>query len=181
MKKFTIFLLVAALVLGVSGMAGATVVTLEDTSQTTTFTATVAEQADVTVPATVTFTVNDVTSSTNGTGFVSATSIVLDDGHFLKISLKGNAAAFTPPGGVTTWDASDVSWAAGTWTNGTGNAASLSDTANTYVLVATSNANAASTSSTITFTLAAKAAASPAIWAGDHTLTATWKFESLAP
>lgn len=178
MKKLTMFLLVAVLVLGVSVMAGAIVVTLPDTSQTTTFTATVAEQADVTVPATVTFTVNDVTSTTNGTGAVSATSIVLADTKQLKISLQGNAASFTPPAaGGTTWDVGDVSWAAGTWTNGTGAAGTLSSAA--YVVVATSAANAPSTGSTITFTLAAKAAADPAVKAGDHTLIATWKFESL--
>lgn len=178
MKKFTIFLLVVALVLGVSGMAGAAVVTLEDTSQTTTFTATVAEQADVTVPGTVTFTVSDVTSSTAGTGAVSVTSIVLADTKTLKISLQGSAAAFTPPAvGGTTWDVGDVSWAAGTWDSGTGAAGTLLSTG--YTEVSTSAANPVSQGSTITFTLAAKATASPAVKAGDHTLTATWKFESL--
>jgi len=178
MKKLTMFLLVAILVLGASVIAGAVVVTLPDESQTTTFTATVAEQADVTVPATVTFTVNDVTTTTAGTGAVSATSIVLADTKTLKIYLQGDAASFTPPAaGGTTWDVGDVSWAAGAWTNGTGASGTLSNVA--YNEVATSAANAPSTSSTITFTLAAKATADPAVKAGDHALTATWKFESL--
>jgi len=181
MKKFTIFLLVAVLVLGVSVMAGAEVVTLPGTAtQTTTFTAIVAEQADVTVPATVIFNILDVTNSTTGTGAVSATSIVLFNTKSLMISLQGDAAAFTPPtGGTTTWAVGDVSWAAAPWDNGTSASGTLSNTA--YNEVATSVANAPSTGSTttITFTLAAKAAASPAIWAGNHTLVARWKFESL--
>jgi len=180
MKKITVFLLVSILVLSLSAAAGAAVVTLPDETQSTTFTATVSEQADVTVPATVTFTVTDVTSTTDGTGDVSVTSIVLTDGNALKISLQGDAAAFTPPAaGGTTWDVGDVSWAAGTWTNGTGAAGTLNNTA--YTEVASTSANAVSTSSTVTFTLAAKAAADPAIKAGDHTLAATWKFESFTP
>jgi len=175
MKKLTIFLLVVGLVLGLSAIAVAVVVTLPDEMQTTTFTATVSEQADVTVPGTVTFNVTDVTSTTDGTGTVTVTSIVLIDRNALKISLKGNAAAFTPPAGETTWDVGDVSWTAGVWTNGTGAPGTLSEA---HTEVATSDENAPSTSSTITFTLAAKAAASPAIFAGDHILTATWKFES---
>ena len=177
MKKITIFLLVAVLVLGISIMAGAFVVTLTDTSQTTTFTATVAEQADVTVPATVTFIVNDVTTTTAGMGAVSVTSIVLFDGNALRISLQGNAAAFTPPAaGGTTWGVGDVSWAAGAWTNGTGAAGTLDNTA--YNVVVSSDANASSIGSTITFTLAAKATVDRA---GNHDLTATWKFESFTP
>jgi len=181
MKKITVFLLVSVLVLGLSAAAGATVVALPDETQSTTFTATVSEQAVVTVPTDVTFDVTDVTSTTDETGEVSATSIVLTDGNALKIWLKGNAAAFTAPAtGGTTWDVGDVSWLAGIWTNsGTGAAGTLSNA--DYVLVATSADNAPSTSSTITFTLAAKAAADPAIKAGDHTLTATWKFESFTP
>lgn len=179
MKKLAV-LLGVVLILGLAGIAGATVVTLPDETQSTTFTASVSEQADVTVPATVTFTVADVTSTTDSTGEVSVTSIVLTDGNALKISLQGDAAAFTPPAaGGTTWDVGDVSWAAGTWTNGTGAAGTLN--ASTYTEVASTSANAVSTSSTITFTLAAKAAADPAIKAGDHTLAATWKFESFTP
>jgi len=114
MKKITVFLLVSILVLSLSAAAGAAVVTLPDETQSTTFTATVSEQADVTVPADVTFPVTDVTTTTDATGDVSVTSIVLTDGNALKISLKGDAEAFTPPAtGGTTWDVGDVSWAAG--------------------------------------------------------------------
>lgn len=175
MKKLNVFLLVAVLVLGVSVMAGALEVTLPDESQTTTFTATVAEQADITVPATVTFTVNNVSASTPGSGDVSVTSIVLFDGNALKISLKADADDFTAAtGGTVTWAASDISWVAGIWTNnGIGVPGTLSTA---YAEVATSADNAPSTSSTIAFILAAKPTVNRA---GNHTLTATWKFEAL--
>lgn len=177
MKKITIFLLVSILALGLNAAAGAAVVTLPDESGTTTFTATVAEQANVSVPANIAFTVNDVSSSTDGTGDVSASTIVLNDGNALKISLKANASTFTAAtGGTVTWDASDVSWTAGTWTNGAGSSGTLDSAA--YNEVAHSDANASSTGSTITFTLAAKATVDRA---GDHTLAATWKFESYTP
>ena len=175
MKKLNLFLLVAVLVLGVSVMSGALEVNLPDESQTTTFTATVAEQADITVPDEVIFYVNNVSASTPGSGDVSVTSIVLFDSNALKISLKADADDFTAAtGGTVTWAASDISWAADTWTNsGIGVPGILSTT---YAEVATSADNATSTSSTITFTLAAKPTVDRA---GDHTLTATWKFESL--
>lgn len=180
MKKFTIFFLVAVLVLGLSGMAGAAVVTLTtpDESQATTFTATVAEQAAVTVPAGVAFSVGNVATSTASSAqTVTVTQIVLTNGKAIKIWLKANAATFTKPGGSVTWADSDVTWNAATWSaSGTGNADTLDEE---YALVATSPANPASLSSTnLVFTLAAKATVDRA---GDHTLAATWKFESFTP
>lgn len=47
-----------------AGLFAQTTVVLPDSSQTTTVTANVAEQAKVTVPAGVTFNVNDISSST---------------------------------------------------------------------------------------------------------------------
>jgi len=149
-----------------ASLAGATVVTLPNVAQGSTFTATVSEQANVSVSAAIAFAVDDVTSATVNTAdaSVSATVIVLTNGNALKIELTGDAETFTPPAaGGTTWDVEDVSWDAATWTNGTGNAASLSATGGTYTEVAHSSANAASCASTdLTFTLAAKAAADPA-------------------
>ncbi|MDI6827733.1 MAG: hypothetical protein QME62_04525 [Armatimonadota bacterium] len=178
MKKAAVIM---SMMLVASGV-WATVVTLPDTSQTTTFTATVSEQANVSVPASVTFTVNNVsenTSSTNQT--VSATSIVLSDGKKLRIEIAPNAANFTPPsGGSVTWASSDISWNAPTWTGGTGNAASMSANVGTYTKVAdmaTANAGEVSTSALV-FTLAAKATVDRA---GNHTLEATWKFSSFTP
>lgn len=177
----TIWLVAVVLGLLVSaGLASAAVVTLPDETQSTTFTATVSEQANVSVPATVTFTVTDVSSSTVASdATVSATTIVLTDGNALKISLKGDAADFTPPtGGTNTWAVGDVSWDTGaTWTGITGGAGTAGTLATAYGTVATSDANVTALSTTsLTFTLAADATVDRA---GDHTLAATWKFESL--
>ncbi|MCL6518270.1 MAG: hypothetical protein K6T99_00390 [Armatimonadetes bacterium] len=178
MRKVAVIL---SMMLANSGLWAA-VVTLPDTSQTTTFTATVAEQANVTVPASVTFSVNDVSTSTNSANqTVSATSIVLSDGKKLRIEIAPNAANFTPPsGGSVTWASSDISWNAPSWTGGTGNAASMSDAVGTYTKVAdmsTANASEVSTNALV-FTLAAKSTVDRA---GDHTLQATWRFSSFTP
>jgi hypothetical protein len=153
-------------------------VSLTDTSQTTTLTATVSEQARVTVPAGVTFTVTDVASATAaGAASVTVSSIVLSTAtKQLNVSLQANAASFTPPVvGATTWSASDVSWDAPSWTNATGATGTLNSAA--YNTVATCAADAAACSTTdLVFTLGAN----PAIQrAGNHTLVVTWKFESI--
>ena len=178
MRK-TIWLVAVAIgLLLTASLANATVVTLPNETQSTTFTATASEQADVTVPATVTFAVTDVSSATQSTESVSATSIVLTNGNALKISLQASAADFTAAtGGTNTWEDGNVSWNAATWTNGTGTSGTLINTS--YTQVAYTSANAASTStSNLIFTLAADATVDRA---GDHTLASTWKFESYTP
>lgn len=153
-------------------------VTLTDTSQTTTLTATVSEQARVTVPAGIAFTVNDVASNTAATAAsVTVQSIVLATAtKQLQVSVQANAATFTPPSvGDVTWDAGDVTWNAATWTNATGASGTLSSAA--YGTVATCAAGAADCSTTgLVFTLGAKPTVNRA---GSHTLVVTWKFESI--
>ena len=137
------------------------------------------ETADVTVPATVNFFVYDIGNSTaSDSESVSATDLTLDAGHALNISLQADAPDFTPPvGGATTWAAGGISWNAATWSNGSGTSGTLSNTA--YNEVARSDVDATSTStSNLTFTLAAKSTVSRA---GEHSLSATWKFESFTP
>ena len=112
-----------------AGASAQTSVTLPDSSQTTTMTASVSEQAQVTVPAGVTFSVNNVASTTDASAAsVSVANIVLATAtKQLKISLKAGAASFTPPvGGATTWSAVDVSWNAGSWTSATSATGTLS-------------------------------------------------------
>jgi hypothetical protein len=167
------------LILALSSAAAAqTTVTLPDTSQTTTMSASVNEQARVTVPATVTFTVSNIAVSTAAAAVtVTADQIVTASAtKQLKISLQANAASFTPPvAGAVTWTASDVSWNAPSWTNATGTAAALSNSS--YNTVATCQADATSCSTTgLVFTLGAK----PTVQrSGAHTLVVTWKFESI--
>ena len=180
MRRLWLFLsVVGALVAMGSTAVVAVVVPLPDTSQTTLLTASVGTQADVSVPSGVSFSVVNAQHSTDSVvQSVSATSLVLDTGHVLKISLQANAASFTKPvGGTITWSASDVSWNAPAWTGGTGSTGSLSNTA--YNTVATSTVNAAALSTTaLKFTLAAKPTVDRA---GDHTLVCTWKFDCVSP
>jgi len=153
-------------------------VTVTDTSQTTTLTANVSEQARVTVPAGVSFNVSDVASSTAASAAsVTVQSIVLATAtKQLKVSLQAGAASFTPPEvGATTWAAGDVTWNAATWTNATGSTGTLSNGA--YADVATCAADAAGCSTAgLVFTLDGNAAVKRA---GSHTLVVTWKFESI--
>ena len=153
-------------------------VSLPDTSQTTTLTATVSEQARVTVPAGVTFNVTNVGAITAATAAsVSIDNIVLSTAtKQLRVSLQANAASFTPPvGGATTWDAADVSWNAATWTSATGAGGTLSSAA--YTEIATCDADTADCSTTaLVFSLGAKSTVQRA---GNHTLVVTWRFESI--
>lgn len=153
-------------------------VTLTDTSQTTTLTANVSEQASVTVPAGVTFNVTDVTSSTAAAAAtVTVESIVLATAtKQMRVSLQANAASFTPPSvGATTWSAGDVTWNAATWTNAAGASGTLSNAA--YGTIATCTAGVSDCSTTdLVFTLGAGPTVNQA---GSHTLVVTWKFESI--
>jgi hypothetical protein len=176
---------VAVVVCGLPQSADAqTAVAIPDMNQTTTLTATVSEQARVTVPAGISFSVDNVNTSTSqGNVAISVQNIALTTAtKQLRISLTANAASFTPPeAGATTWVAGDVSWNSGpgggpnAWQNATGSAGTLSSAA--YNTVATCNADTTSCSILkLSFTLAAKPAVKRS---GAHTLTVTWKFESI--
>lgn len=163
--------------------AAQTNVQLPNTAQTTTFTAAVSEQARVTLPAAVTFNVTNINVSTPAPSVpVSIQNIVLATAtKQVRIALRANASAFTAPvTGATTWSASDVSWSSpnggpNQWvnavrTNGSLNATSFTD-------VATCDPDVSSCSSSgVTLTLAAKASVKRS---GIHTLTVTWKIESI--
>ena len=181
----TVCVAAAVLVLLSCGAASAqTAVILPDAAQATTFTAAVAEQARVTVPAGILFNVTNINSSTTDANVaISVQNIVLTSAtKQLRISVAANAPSFTPPlAGVSTWSASDVSWTAGPgggpnrWQNATGSAGTLSSAA--YQTVATCNADTSSCSiSKLSVTLAAKPTVKRS---GSHTLVVTWKFESI--
>src|SRR4051794_18234306 len=140
------------------GCLAASADTLPSTLNSTTLTATVSEQAVISVPASLTFTVTDVNTTTAvSSGTVSCTNIVLNNTKTLKMSLQANAAAFTPPaGGAVTWSASDVTWNTGSWGVGpTESSGTLSSAA--YGAVVQTTANATSLSGSFTLTLASKA------------------------
>jgi len=166
------------LIAGVTAAGAQTTVTLPDTSQTTTLTATVGDQARVTVPTGVSFTVSDITSSTVASpATVTVSNIVLATASKqLRMSLQAEAAAFTPPvGGAASWAASDVTWAAASWTNASGAAGTLSNSAYNAVATCTADVSSCSTSG-LTFTLAANTSVKRS---GNHTLVVRWKLESI--
>jgi hypothetical protein len=160
-----------------SASAQATV-PLADTTQTTVLTAVVNEQAKVTFPSGVTFTVNDVTGPTIGSvAGVTISNIVLATAtKQLKVSVQADAAAFTPPVvGAATWSAGDVTWSASTWSSATGAAGTLSNSAYNEVTTCAAAAANCSTSGVV-FTLAPK----PTVQrSGSHTLTVRWKVEAI--
>ena len=174
-KVYAVYRIFAAaiIILLFAGTASAAVVTLPNETQTTSFAATVSSQANVTIPAGITFTVTNVSADTaSAAQTVNASVIVVPNGNELYFQIKANAANFTPAtGGTVTWAATDVTWNAATWTNGSGSSGTMSSAA--YNLVSLSNANPGSTStSNLVFTLGDKATVDRA---GNHTLVCTWK------
>jgi hypothetical protein len=155
-----------------------TTVQLPDESQQTTLTASVTEQASVTVPANISFDVMDIAQDTAATAAtVTVSNIVLATAtKQLQISAKADSASFSPPvSGATTWSAADVSWNAASWTNAAGASGALSSSA--FTEVASCDQDAATCSTTgLVFTLGAKTTVKRS---GDHTLSVTWKFESI--
>ena len=174
--------LLAAILCAPGEVVAQTVIGLPNTGTTSTLTASVSEQASVTLPASVTFNVSNISGSTNAaTQTISIQNIVLATAtKQLTISLIANAASFSPPvAGAATWSASDVSWSApgggpNAWVNAVRNNGTLSSAA--YPLVATCNAETSSCSTTgFQMTLGPKTTVKRS---GAHTLTVTWKFEA---
>ena len=178
MKRIVLFLAVALLWTVPLAARAATTIPVPDTSQTTTFSASVDEQCSITVPNDVIFVVTDVATQTTTSGVtLSVSDIVLATAtKQLKISIQANAASFTPPVALaTTWAAGDITWEDSTWTNATGAAGTMSNTA--YHELATADADVATCAGTdIVFHLAAKSTVKRS---GDHTLDCTWKIESI--
>jgi hypothetical protein len=156
-----------------------TSVTLTDTTQTTTLTATVAEQAVVSVPAAMSITVNNVNvANARPNQIVTVSNLVLATAtKQLRISVQANAESFTKPAAATTtWSASDVSWTTTqAWTNATASDGTLSDSAYNVVAICTAGVTSCSTDR-LKFTLAAN----PSITiSGTYTIGIVWKFESI--
>jgi hypothetical protein len=170
--------MIVALTIITAGLVSAqTVLPLPNETGTSTLTATVSEQGSFSVPSTVNFNVTNILVTTPSSPVsVTATNLVLATASkTLHIMVRGNGPVFTPSVAATpTWVVADVSWAAATFTNGTGVIGTL---AQTYVAVATCAADVASCGTTnMVFTLAANPAVTRS---GAHTLVITWKFESI--
>lgn len=180
MKRAIVRLVGAGLLLVAlpSSMAAQIVVVLPSTSLSTTMTATVSEQARVTVPSGVTFAVGDIGTSTNAApATVTIDQIVLaTPTKQLQISIQAAAASFTPPVvAAPTWSASNVSWNAATWTQATGSSGTLSSSSYNTVATCAAGVSGCSTSQLV-FTLGANTDIANS---GSHTLSVTWKIESI--
>ena len=134
------------------------------------------ESISVTIPSSVSFDVDDVTTATIGAPnpfTISFSSILILPLHRVKISVKANSAGFTPPSG-TAIPAANVSWTITGATGGSGSSGTLSSSAFTQVYL--SNTLPSSGSVGIRWSLAAPGTG---IRAGNHNLTVTWKLEAL--
>jgi len=161
----------------------ASILTLPDTSQTSTFQATIGEQINVVVPTIISFgniTIggnNSSVAATSAAQTVSITGATLASGQTVKISLEANAANFTDGAGPT-FAASDVSWNAATWTLATGALGTLKNTAFTQVAQSVVAPVGTIGTTNLVFTLGVHNFGAVAVQAGPQTLVATWQFQS---
>ena len=136
------------------------------------------ESVDITLPATVSFNVRDVTATTTGSPNPTTISFIdaqLTSGKAFRISVKADAIGFTPPSGAAI-PASYVSWTTSGAAGGSGSNGTLSF--DTYNQVYQSNINPVTGSVDISWNLAA---ADTGVHAGEHILTLRWKLESVTP
>jgi hypothetical protein len=137
-----------------------------------------ADSVDVNIPSFLGFDVQDVTQATTGSPdpfTVAFSNAVLTSGNTLRISVIASAPSFTPPAGPAI-PVSNVTWTPTGAVHGSGNPGTLSGTV--YSDVYDSAANATSGSVNLSFSLAAPGGG---IRAGNHTVSATWKIESVSP
>ena len=132
------------------------------------------ETVRITLPASVTFAVTNV--SANTVGAPNPTSIMFNQasliaGHGVRISVKADSD-FVPPSG-TAIPASKVSWTITNAVQGVGSNGVLSTSA--YGQVYQGNANKPTGSVNVSWTLAAPGTS---VRAGNHTMTMRWKMES---
>ena len=177
--KAVLALTVASLaVAAAAGADPAISLSLPDTSRTTTAVAVIIEQVLVTVPATITFAVTDISVATPSTvaSPVSVTNIVLATlTKQLKISIKAGGLTFT--GSTTPFNASDIRWTGGTWTNAISQPSGGTGLTTTYKEIATCTAGALACATTdAVFSLASNTSIA---LSGTQSLTISWKFESI--
>jgi len=138
------------------------------------------ETVNITLPGAVSFAVINVSTATTGgpnPATITYDSASLTSGHYMRISIEADSANFTRPAAAGgSIPAGNVSWTAGGATGGTGYGGTLSATM--YTRVFDSETDPSVGSANLTWTLAAPG---DTVRAGDHTLTATWKIESMAP
>jgi hypothetical protein len=134
-----------------------------------------AQTVTVSVPASVTFNVTNVGVDTAGS---PAPTRVTFSGllalNTLRISIKADAAAFTPPSPSSGIPASNVRWTTSNSSGGTGSNGSVSSAVWTQLFQSALLATSGGVD--VTWTLGAPGGG---IRAGNHTLTIRYKFEAM--
>ena len=129
----------------------------------------------VSVPATVSFTVTNISETTVGTPAPTTIQVVnplgFANGDKVRISIKSDTADFSGPGG-TAISASAITWTA-TATGGNPSNGTLSST--TYAEVFRSTGKSAAGMAFLTWRVGPISASG--VRAGTHTLNVRWKFE----
>jgi hypothetical protein len=137
------------------------------------------DKVDITIPASVSFAVNNISATTTGTPVtftVSFSNAKLKHTDALRISVMANSTAFTPPNGTTQIPASTVTWTTSNAVHGAGSNGTLNATQFTQVYQ--SDLDPSSGSVAITWRLTG---APVGIHSGSHTLSLTWKLEAVTP
>lgn len=138
------------------------------------------ETVQVVLPTSVTFSVFDVSTSAAGSPNptrLEFSSIDLQAGNALRVSVQAEASTFTPPApGGTEIPASKVSWTTSGAQGGGGTSGTMSDTSYGQVFQSTTSASSAQVD--VHWTLASIGGG---VRAGFHDLTLRWKLESVTP
>jgi hypothetical protein len=171
--RFCTTLGAAGLLLAATAAGGATVYTMPATTLPVHLTYTVLRQAQVIVPAGISFDVHDISVSTTSAAVSVTTTGIIVYGNFMHIGLSADAASFTPPvTGATTWASTSVVWSAATWDGGTGVGRALSSTTVGDLVSCSAHLDHCSTTNLV-FTLVPNTSVKRA---GLHTITARFKF-----
>ena len=130
----------------------------------------------VTTPASVSFTVPNVTVSTTGSpsaARVSFTFSLVLPIQVLRVSVRADAATFTSPATGTPIPASKLTWTTSNVTNGSGTSGTLSTS---YTTLYQANTLQTSGGADVHWVLGAPGGG---IRSGSHTLTVRYRFEAI--
>jgi hypothetical protein len=136
----------------------------------------VADTVDISIPSSLAFVVWDIAAPSTGSpdpfhiGFENAN---LTSGNRLKITVKANGPNFTSAVGSSI-PAGNASWTTANAVGGAGSGGTLSSSAYTQVFLSSTNPSSGGVD--LLWTLAAPG---QGVKAASHSLTITWKIESL--
>jgi hypothetical protein len=131
----------------------------------------------ITVPASVSFTVPNVTVATTGSptaARVSFNTLVVAPTQVLRISVRADAANFSSPSAGTAIPATKLTWTTSNTSGGTGSSGTL--TSSSYTTLFQSSPLQLSGSVDVTWVLGPPGGG---IRAGSHTLTVRYRLEAL--